>query len=266
MMSEPAEILDLDLIKIGFITGGKKVFLYPVISSHAKTGELIAIIGRNGIGKSTLLRTIAGLQSPLAGIVRIEGRNLDRYSRNQLARKVGYISTEVVKTGDMRVYDLVSLGRFPYTDWFGRLDSFSHSAVMDSIKLSGMSDFAQRYLTELSDGERQRAMIAMVLARNASLIILDEPTAFLDIKSKYEILQLLHDLVKQQNKTVIFSTHDLHSAIDHADKIWLMLDRGIIEGTPEELILNNAFDELFADSPMKYKRSGKIKNYRQKSI
>lgn len=170
----------------------------------------------------------------------------------ELARRIGYISTEIVKVSNMSVYDLVALGRFPHTNWIGKIDASNHNAIMDAIEKTGMLEFRSRYIYELSDGERQRAMIARLLAQDTGIMIMDEPTAFLDIGSKYEILHLMHRLSQENGKTIIFSTHDLHMALSQSDKIWLILDNQLAEGAPEDLLIKGAFDHLFDSSPGKF--------------
>jgi iron complex transport system ATP-binding protein len=246
------EILSLDSLKIGYVAGRKENVLLPPLNAFAGKGELIAVIGRNGIGKSTLLRTLTGLQPSLGGDIYYSRKNIRDYSRMDLAQKVGYISTEIVKVSNMTVYDLVALGRFPHTNWTGKIDSENHRIIMDSIEKTSMSSFCQRFVSELSDGERQRAMIARILAQDTGIMIMDEPTAFLDIGSKYEILHLLHVLSRKNEKTIIFSTHDLHMALSQSDKIWLILDNKLMEGAPEDLMSRGAFDHLFDSSPVQF--------------
>jgi len=246
------EILDLVSLKIGYMAGKNENILLPPLSACAAGGELIAVIGRNGIGKSTLLKTLTGLLPTLGGDIFCDGKNLKDYSRMDLAQKIGYISTEIVKVSNMRVYDLVALGRFPHTNWIGSIDHENHKVILDSIEKTGMTALSERSVSELSDGERQRAMIARLLAQDTSVMVMDEPTAFLDIGSKFEILHLLHVLSQQSGKTIIFSTHDLHMAINQSDKIWLMLDDKLIEGAPEDLMINGVFDHLFDASPVQF--------------
>ncbi len=252
MKDKRKEIVSFSSLQIGYESGKFRKVLLPPLNASASAGELIAVIGKNGIGKSTLLGTIAGLRPLLGGMVRIDGRNIHEYSRMQLSGKVGYISTEIVKVSNLRVYDLVALGRFPHTDWFGRIDTASHKAVMDAIMKTGMSEFIDRPVTELSDGERQRAMIAMVLAQDAVILVMDEPTAFLDISSKYEVMNLMHDLARKRNKTIIYSTHDFYMAVSQADKIWLMLDDGLLEGAPEDIMISGSFKNLFDESKVSF--------------
>jgi iron complex transport system ATP-binding protein len=246
------EILSIDALKIGYNSGKEKKVLLPPLTARANKGELIAIIGRNGIGKSTLLRTLVGIQPSMGGAILYDNKNIVTYSRIDLARKVGYISTEIIKVANMSVYDLVALGRFPHTSWIGKIDPINHEFITHAIENTGMSAFSARFITELSDGERQRAMIARILAQDAGVMVMDEPTAFLDIGSKYEILHLMHILSQQSEKCIIFSTHDLQMAINMADKIWLITDENLKEGAPEDLMIDGAFDHLFDSSLVRF--------------
>jgi len=242
------EILSLNSLKIGYVSGKKENILLPPLSASAIRGELIAVIGRNGIGKSTLLRTLAGLQQPLGGEIFYSKKNIRDYSRMELAQEVGYISTEIVKVSNMRVYDLVALGRFPHTNWIGKIEAKDHMAIMDALKKTSMESFREKFVSELSDGERQKTMIARILAQDTGIMIMDEPTAFLDVAGKYEILHLMRLLSNKNKKTIIFSTHDLQMAISQSDKIWLILDNKLFEGAPEDLMIAGAFDHLFDSS------------------
>ncbi|MBA4321591.1 MAG: ABC transporter ATP-binding protein [Odoribacter sp.] len=254
-MEENKEILSFKSLLIGYTAGKTRNILLPPFSASAYKSELIAIIGQNGIGKSTLLRTITGLQNSQGGTININGKSISSYSRIDFAQCVGFVSTEPVRVSNMKVYDLVALGRFPHTGWFGKLTARDHEIVMDAIEKAGMPSFINRYINELSDGERQRVMIARVLAQDTDILVLDEPTAFLDIKSKYEIIHLLHDLAKKRGKTIIFSTHDLNSAVSEADKIWLILKDLFREGAPEDLIIGGDFDELFKNSLVRFNQT-----------
>lgn len=239
------EILSLVSLKIGYASGKNENVLLPPLNAGAKKGELIAVIGRNGIGKSTLLRTLTGLQKPLGGSILYNNKKIEDYSRMELAQRVGYISTEVIRVSNMSVYDLVALGRFPHTNWTGRMEMQDNEVIADALVKTSMSSFAGKFVSELSDGERQKAMIARILAQDTGIMIMDEPTAFLDVASKYEILHLMHLLSTDSKKTIVFSTHDLQMAISQADKIWLILESELIEGAPEDLMLSGAFDHLF---------------------
>jgi iron complex transport system ATP-binding protein len=239
------KILSFNDLTIGYSAGRSVNILLPPLTASACKGELIAVIGKNGIGKSTLLRTLAGLQSAIGGKITISGKDIFEYSRNESARKIGYISTEIVKVQNMTVYDLVVLGRFPHTNWMGKLTKDDQEAVNEAIEKTGMTKFRFNPIMQLSDGERQRAMIARVLAQDTDILIMDEPTAFLDISSKFEIISLMHELTAELNRTIIFSTHDLQTAMTRADKIWLIFESNLMEGAPEDLVLEGAFNHLF---------------------
>ena len=252
MKSHPEEIFVLESLEIGYGSGLRKKLILPALNATAVRGELIAVIGRNGIGKSTLLRTLAGLQPPLGGIIRINGRRMDGFSRMELAQETGYISTESVKVSNMTVYDLVALGRFPHTNWIGNLNTENQESILKALEMTSMGGFRDRFINEISDGERQKAMIARIIAQDAGIMIMDEPTAFLDAGSKFEILHLLNTLSHERGKTIIFSTHDLHMAVNQADKIWLISADRLLEGAPEDLMIAGAFDHLFDASNVRF--------------
>ncbi len=241
-------ILSVSSLKIGYVSGKNKNIIIPPITASARNGELIAVIGRNGIGKSTLLRTLTGLQQPMGGNIFYNSRNISDYTRMELAQKVGYISTEIVNVSNMSVYELVALGRFPHTNWIGRIETVDHEVILDALEKTSLKSFSEKFISELSDGERQKTMIARLLAQDTDIMIMDEPTAFLDVAGKYEIFHLMNQLSGEHNKTIIYSTHDLQMAISQSDKIWLILDNELIEGAPEDLMISGAFDHLFDSS------------------
>jgi iron complex transport system ATP-binding protein len=237
-------IIDLVNLEIGFRKGkGREQSLAGPVATTACTGELIAVMGRNGCGKSTLLRTIAGLMDPLQGEVHILSNMLAAYSRKELARIMGYVSTEVVRVPGLSVEGLVALGRYPHTNWLGKLGSSDQEVIERALNLTSLQALRNRDLDELSDGERQRAMIARTLAQDTRILILDEPTAFLDLSHRYEIIDLLGNLAQDHGKTVIYSTHDLQIALQQADKIWLIHRQDMLEGAPEDLVLSGKLSE-----------------------
>ncbi len=267
-MKYPEHIIKIKNLEIGYtLKRNQKNILFNDINLSANPGELIALVGKNGIGKSTLLRNIAGLQEPFSGEVLFKNQQIKEYSRHEFARLVSYVSTEIVHVNNLKVFDLVALGRFPHTNWMGKLQTEDIVRSNDAIEMVGMKDFLNKNVNEISDGERQRIMIARTLAQDTKVIVLDEPTAFLDLPNKYEIVHLLNNLSKTENKTVIFSTHDLNIAIQEADKIWLMLEDKIIEGAPEDLILNETFNKLFEKSNLNFDRSkGDFRMKRKHSV
>jgi iron complex transport system ATP-binding protein len=209
-------------------------------------GELVCLIGPNGAGKSTLMRTLAGMQPPLEGVARLGGDVVHTLAAVELAKRLSIVLTERVNVGQLTAYGLVALGRHPYTDWSGRLSKDDESVVRWAIEAVGAKALAHRYLDELSDGERQKIMIARALAQEPQVMILDEPTAFLDLPRRVEIMQLLRRLTRDHQQAVLLSTHDLDLALRTADTIWLMSsDGGMRVGAPEDLVLNGAFERVF---------------------
>lgn len=217
------------------------------IHADINSGELTCLLGANGIGKSTLLRTLSAFQPKLGGHIYIEGKEIEQYNDKELSTVISVVLTEKCDVRNMTVTELVGLGRTPYTGFWGTLDGKDKQIVERSISLVRIENLAQRMVHTLSDGERQKAMIAKALAQETPVIFLDEPTAFLDFPSKVEMMQLLHQLSRQTGKTIFLSTHDLELALQIADKIWLM-DRanGVTIGTPEDLSLNGSLSQFFA--------------------
>ncbi len=242
-------ILSIENLSIGYGSADNiRKMVFSEIGLQAKTGENIAIIGRNGIGKSTLLRTIGRLQKPLKGNIFIKGKDIRYYTKQEFARLVSFVSTEIISISNFRLFDLVALGRFPYTGWIGKLGNDDYDIINEAICRVGLDDLKYKFINEVSDGERQRAMIARALAQDTEIIILDEPTAFLDLPSKYGIIRLLNELTIIKNKTIVFSSHDLNITLQEADKIWLMDINKIAEGAPEDLILKRNIYDLFENS------------------
>ncbi len=233
---------------IGYLLkGGKRKVVHEDLNLQLVSGEVTCLLGLNGAGKSTLLRTLCGFQPPLGGEIRLMGKPLSGYSQANFSLTVGVVLTEKTNAGGITVYELVSLGRHPYTGFFGQLKKRDHVIIEQSLEAAGIAHKANNYVSELSDGERQKAMIAKALAQQCPIILLDEPTAFLDVTSRIETMVLLHRLAVEQEKAVLLSTHDLELALQIADKIWLM-DKvnGVTIGTPEDLSLNGSLSNFFA--------------------
>ena len=232
--------------------GYRRRAVFKDINLSAAKCELIALIGRNGVGKSTLMRTIARLQPSISGEIKIAGKLLEQYSRNELAAILSIVSTDTIGVAHLTVKQLVSLGRFPHTNWLGKLTKNDAILVEEAMHLTGITSLGEKNLHEISDGERQRAMIARTLAQDTDMILLDEPTAFLDMPNKYEIVNLLHRLTRTKQKTILFSTHDLNIALQEADKFWLMIDDTMYEGAPEDLALNGQFARMFENTKLDF--------------
>lgn len=218
------------------------------IDAHLLAGELVCLLGPNGAGKSTLMRTLAGLQKPLAGEVCLKGRALHDLTESERARRLGLVLTERVEVGNLSAYALVALGRYPHTGWAGRLSPADEAVVRWAMDAVGAANLASRSVGELSDGERQKVMIARALAQEPAVLLLDEPTAFLDLPRRVEILQLLRRLASGRNRAVLLATHDLDLALRCADRLWLLPPDGPLQtGAPEDLVLSGAFQRTFAD-------------------
>ena len=234
-------------LSIGYPGKGEVKVVAGHINAGINSGELTCLLGANGIGKSTLLRTLSAFQPKLSGEIFIQGKEIEQYKDKELSMAISVVLTEKCEVRNMTVTELVGLGRTPYTGFWGTLDEDDKRIVERSISLVKIEKLADRIVHTLSDGERQKVMIAKALAQETPIIFLDEPTAFLDFPSKVEMMQLLHRLSRQTNKTIFLSTHDLELALQIADKIWLM-DKmnGVIIGTPEDLSLNGSLSTFFA--------------------
>ncbi len=215
------------------------------VNVELQCGELVALIGRNGAGKSTLLRAISALQPHLQGEIYINDKCIEELSAQELARSVSFVTTERVRIANLRCEDVVALGRAPYTNWLGRMQSIDKEIVEESLRAVGMISFASRSTDSLSDGELQRVMIARALAQQTPIVLLDEPTAFLDMPSRFELLDLLSKLAHEDGKLIIFSTHELDIAMRGADRL-LIIDEPILHNiTPSQAREKGVIREVF---------------------
>lgn len=240
------ETIRLSGLQIGYCVRNEEHVVAERLDASISNGELTCLLGRNGAGKSTLLRTLAAFQPPLGGSIRLLGRALRAYSDRELSHLLGVVLTDKCDLTNMTAADLVAMGRAPYTGFWGALAASDRQEIDRAIAAVGIESLAGRKIQTLSDGERQKAMIAKVLAQQTPVILLDEPTAFLDYPSKVEIMQLLHRLTRETGKTIFLSTHDLELALQIADRIWLM-KRGepLITGTPEDLSIDGTLAGFF---------------------
>ena len=241
------DTIHINDLSIGYRTKNDTKLVASHIQARIYSGELTCLLGANGVGKSTLLRTLSAFQQKLGGEIAVLGRDMDSYSDKELSTTIGVVLTEKCDIRNMSVRELVEMGRSPYTGFWGTLSKEDKIVVDKSIALVGIPHLAHRMVHTLRNGERQKVMIAKALAQETPVIYLDEPTAFLDFPSKVEMMQLLHQLSRQTDKTIFLSTHDLELALQIADKIWLM-DKvnGVTIGTPEDLSLNGSLSNFFA--------------------
>lgn len=229
----------------------KEKALLSQLGLTVNRGEMVALIGRNGAGKSTLLKSMIGLLTPLEGACLLDGRPLDEYSLPQRAQKLSFVSAHLDHLPALSVGELVALGRMPYTGWMGRLSREDREMISHAMDEVNMGAFKERKLDCLSDGERQRAMIARAFAQDTPIMILDEPTAFLDIPNTFELIRMLGKF-RDGGRSIVYSTHDLDTAIRCADKMWVIHEGGILEGAPEDLGMSGVFNKLFSSSGIRY--------------
>jgi iron complex transport system ATP-binding protein len=225
------ETIKLENLTIGY----KDKVVQSNLNAAFESGQLVCLLGRNGIGKSTLLRTLAMFQPALGGEVILEEKALNSYSVQDLSRKLSIVLTRKPDVQNITVSEMVGLGRSPYTGFWGTLHDADKTVVAEALRLVGIESMAERKIHTLSDGERQKVMIAKALAQQTPIILLDEPTAFLDFPSKVEILKLLGCLAKETDKTIILSTHDLELAARLADCLWQMDESGLKLVTPADV-------------------------------
>lgn len=239
-------ILSTQQLTIGYSKKRKIDIIQSELQLKLRAGELVCLIGPNGTGKSTLLRTLAGLQKPLVGKTLIEGEDVAHLSQHEKSLLISLVLTDRVDIENATVYSIVSLGRHPHTSWWGNMTEAEDEFIHEVIKMVHLEHKTHSYLNELSDGERQRVMIAKALAQDTPIILLDEPTAHLDLPNRVEIMLLLHKLAHKTNKSILLSTHELDLALQAADRIWLISnERGVECGVPEDMVFNGSFNQAF---------------------
>lgn len=229
----------------GLVAGYPRHRVTSPLTLGLPEGSLTVLLGANGCGKSTLLRTICGNQAALEGHVSIAGRDLRRMSATERARSVSLVCTDRSMAGGLTVEETVALGRHPHTGFFGRMGRADRRAVDEAMEAMGIGEMRLRHTATLSDGERQKTMIARALAQSTPLIVLDEPTSFLDVASRLDVMALLSRLA-ESGKTILLSTHDVGEALQVADRAWLMADGSVTAGTVDALKSAGAFGRLFA--------------------
>jgi iron complex transport system ATP-binding protein len=231
----------------GLSTGYASRSLHSALDLRVNAGQLVCLIGPNGSGKTTLLRTLSGSQRPIAGQVLLSGRDVHRLSSLERARHLSIVTTERIASGLITGYELVAMGRIPHTSWTGALSVKDHDIVERAIRQCRAADLSGRPLAEISDGERQRLMLARALAQEPRLLVLDEITAFLDVTKRIEMAILLRKIARETGVAILLSTHDLDLALRTADRVWLLPGPGLFnQGIPEELVLDGTLASAFA--------------------
>lgn len=226
--------------------------LLEKVSTKVAAGQLVALLGRNGTGKSTLLRAVMGLENPQNGEIFLNGKNIAQLKPEELARKISLVTTDKVRVANLSCEDVVSLGRAPYTNWVGRMQQEDRERVAEAIRLVGMTDYTHKTMDKMSDGECQRIMIARALAQDTPVILLDEPTAFLDLPNRYELCLLLKSLAEKAKKCIVFSTHDLDIALSLCDTIMLIDNPQLYSLSTPEMVESGHIERLFRNESVTF--------------
>jgi len=246
-MEKGKKILYSENLQIGYTSKKGKNVIASNISISLNSGKLIALIGANGIGKSTLLRTLTGIQKPLSGTIFLNEKSISKFNPMELAQQLSIVLTESLPSSNLTVFELVALGRQPYTNWIGKLTPEDISKINHALELTQISSLSSKKHYEISDGQLQKVLVARALAQDTPLIILDEPTTHLDLLHKVSLLKLLKKLALETNKSILFSTHDLDLALQLSDEMIVMNSQKAVQDTPKNLIQSGILNSLFED-------------------
>ena len=256
MEKEPTSLIQLNDLTTGYRSKGKDTVISNRLCATLHTGEMTCLLGPNGAGKSTLLRTLAGFQPPLEGEIIVGHKPLSQYGSKELARLISVVLTDNSNIRNMTVEEVVAVGRSPYTGFWGTQHEKDRKVVEKCLQWVGITALKQRKMQTLSDGERQKVMIAKAIAQETPIICLDEPTAYLDYPGKMAMMMLLHRLAKALKKTIFLSTHDLEHALQIADQVWLLdNEHGLTTGAPEDLCADGAIETYFQRDGIHFDRS-----------
>lgn len=239
-------LLELDDLSVGYRTGRRVRVILSGLNAKVAAGEMIGLVGPNGVGKSTLLRSIAGLQPCLDGMVRLLGEPVQGLTPAQRAQRLAAVLTDRFEPGRLSVTDVVGIGRYAHSPWFGRLSGHDHQVVAQALRQAGIEHLSETMLGQLSDGQRQRVMVARALAQQPRILLLDEPTAFLDPPSRVELLERMRLLSNELNIAVVVCTHDLEIVLRYADSLWVADRHGYLTiGAPEQLAYDRSLERVF---------------------
>jgi iron complex transport system ATP-binding protein len=247
-------ILTTSNLSVGYSSKKEIKTIATHINLNLKKGELIALIGANGIGKSTLLRTLIGIQPPLSGNVILNGKNINEYDSISFAQNLSIVLTEKLPPSNLTVFEIIALGRQPYTNWLGNLSDNDISKINEAMELTQITSLAEKKHYEISDGQLQNVLVARALAQDTPLIILDEPTTHLDLLHKVSLFKLLKKLAKETKKCILFSTHDIDMAIQISDEMIIMTDENVVQDQPCNFISKGNFETLFKNEHIAFDR------------
>lgn len=246
-MDDQKIILSASNLSIGYKTKNAITTLSENLDLNLEKGKLVALIGANGIGKSTLLRTLSGIQKPLSGIVRLQNKNIQDFEPLEMAQEMSLVLTEKLPPSNLSVFELIALGRQPYTNWIGKLTDSDRDKIQSAMENAQVSHLADKKFYEISDGQLQKVLIARALAQDTPLIILDEPTTHLDLLHKVALFKLLKKLTHEAGKCILFSTHDIDMAIQISDEMIIMTPEIVLQDQPCNFISKGTFNTLFKD-------------------
>ena len=251
-MSSNKSVLSTSNLSIGYQSKKEKNIIAENLNLTFEQGKLISLVGGNGIGKSTLLRTLTGIQKPLSGTVLLNNRNISSYQSIDLAQNLSLVLTEKLPPSNLSVFELIALGRQPYTNWLGKLSAEDLDKINDAISLTHTEHLIDKKNYEISDGQLQIVLIARAIAQDTAVIILDEPTTHLDLHHKVSVFKLLKKLSQETNKSILFSTHDIDLAIQVSDEMIVMTESSVEQDQPCNLITKGVFNSLFKDSSITF--------------
>ncbi|MCC7331057.1 MAG: ABC transporter ATP-binding protein [Flavobacteriales bacterium] len=243
-------VLKIEKLEVGY---KNKAILSPItVNTH--TNDMICIVGRNGQGKSTIIKTLCKLLKPISGNIFIKNIHLDKITDKQFSKLVSVVLTQKININHTLVEDFIAFGRYPFTNWLGTINENDRIIISEAMNLCGISHLKGKNFNDLSDGEKQKVNIARAIAQETPVILLDEPTAHLDLANNFETFKLLKKISKECGKSVIFSTHHIESALQLADQIWIVNNSNFYSNTPSNCIQSGEIDKLFTNTSVKYNR------------
>ncbi|WP_264522086.1 ABC transporter ATP-binding protein [Flavobacterium sp. N1994] len=251
-MNSEKKIISTSNLSIGYHTKGQHTIIAENLNLTLSSGQLIALVGANGIGKSTLLRTLTGIQKPIAGSVNLNDKNITSFGSLALAQNLSLVLTDKLPPSNLTVFELIALGRQPYTNWLGKLSAADLDKIHQAIALTHIEHLVNKIHHEISDGQLQIVLIARALAQDTPLIVLDEPTTHLDLHHKVAVFKLLKKLSQETNKCILFSTHDIDLAIQLSDEMIVMTEKHVVQDQPCNLITKGVFSTLFKDDAISF--------------
>lgn len=246
-------MVELKELSVGYISKNEKNFILKGVNAQLEKGKLTCFLGRNGAGKSTLLKTILGVLEPLQGSININGKALNEISANERSKRISAVLTDVIRTEHISVEEFISLGRIPHTNWRGILEKKDKEHIDNAISICEIEDIRDKIITELSDGQLQKVNIARAICQDTDLILLDEPTAHLDVSNKFKVFEILRKLAIDYKKSIFIITHDLELAFQNADMLWVIDKDGVMQSdVTEDLLLDKKIIDSFLTSNFEF--------------